>query len=550
MGFYFWADIATVKKIMRGIATAVGLALALTAIASDAASQEVSMTVRLTSTLNVSAAPVGQPITGEVLSPDSFKGDAIKGKVTQAKVSHGNATVEFQFDYIHHGNFDYAVMAKIVSVQNSKGQQSLDEQGQPLRATTIPGKGPKERKLGGNIGGLAGMPTTSPGDVPNKEDLPPSIRVAGQGTDSALGIGSKLGLSVKSNGLGDLTSLRPNGPLEDPYALPKPADAKPSALPDPTSPAAQPVMKSTAVEFIPGERTIFFDDFSDIGADEVPSHWAAHDGKFEVRTREGVPPEMYAADNASLTSPPLTVPANFTFELNWAGGGVMEWNFRNGKTVVLTAVVHADIDTKSASVQIMGADGGTLGSGKITADTSKPIVFALWAQQRKMGVYLNGQKVIDVNEFQFAEINHFDEVEARFRDVAIHKVRVAETAPDFSRALAASGKFVTHGITFDADSDRLKPESAGVLKQIAAALAKDPNLKLEVDAYTDSAGDSSRSLEISKRRAQAVVSVLVAQFEIEAPRLTANGFGAEKPIGSNGTPAGRAENQRVELLKK
>src|SRR4029077_16914621 len=131
-------------------------------------------------------------------------------------------------------------------------------------------------------------------------------------------------------------------------------------------------------------------------------------------------------------SPPLAVPANFTFELEWAGGGVMEWNFRNGKTVVLTAVVHADIDGKFASVQIVGSDGGTLGSGKISADTSKPTEFELWAQQRKMGVYLNGQRVIDVNEFQFAAINHFDEIETRFRDVAIHSVRVAETAPDFS----------------------------------------------------------------------------------------------------------------------
>jgi outer membrane protein OmpA-like peptidoglycan-associated protein len=217
---------------------------------------------------------------------------------------------------------------------------------------------------------------------------------------------------------------------------------------------------------------------------------------------------------------------------------------------VLTAVVHADIDGKSASVQIVGADGGTLGSAKISADTSKPVEFCLWAQQRKMGVYLNGQKVIDVNEFQFASINHFDDIEARFRDVAIHKVRVAETAPDFSSAIATGGKFVTHGITFDADSDRLKPESAGVLKQIAAALANDPNLKLEVDAYTDSTGDPARNLEISKRRAQAVVSVLVAQFGIDARRLTANGFGMEKPIGSNDTPAGRSENRRVEFVKK
>jgi outer membrane protein OmpA-like peptidoglycan-associated protein len=167
-----------------------------------------------------------------------------------------------------------------------------------------------------------------------------------------------------------------------------------------------------------------------------------------------------------------------------------------------------------------------------------------------MGVYLNGQRVIDVNEFQFSAINHFDVVEAKFRDVAIHKVRVAATAPDFSSVINADGKYVTHGIEFDAGSDRLKPESAVVLKQIAAALAKDLNLELEIDAYTDSAGDSAHNLELSKWRAQAVRSVLVTQFGISASRLTANGLGAAKPTGSNDTPEGRAENRRVEFVKK
>jgi outer membrane protein OmpA-like peptidoglycan-associated protein len=154
-----------------------------------------------------------------------------------------------------------------------------------------------------------------------------------------------------------------------------------------------------------------------------------------------------------------------------------------------------------------------------------------------MGAYLNGQKVIDVNEFQFAAINHFDDLEAEFRDVAIYKVRVAESAQDFASAINASGKFVTHGIEFDADSDRLKPESAATLKQIAAALAKDPQLKLEIDAYADSSDDADHNLKLSQLRAQAVQSVLVTQFGIPATRLTANGFGAAKPMGSNAKDA-------------
>jgi OmpA-OmpF porin, OOP family len=545
----FW-KIAILKIRSRKFACAAAFALAIAALAPAAMPQDIPMSLRLTSTLNVAGAPVGQSVTGEVLTPDSFRGDLVKGKVISAKVSKGKATLEFQFEYLHHGGNDYKMMAKIVSVQNSKGQQSMDEAGHSVQATTIPGKGPKQRRFGANVGGMIGMPSDSPGTTSHdKDEYPPSIRVVGEGNESTLAIGSVLGISARSNGLGDLTGLKPNGPEVDPYALPNSSDAKPAAM-APTSAAGQPEMKSAAIDFVPGERTIFFDDFTDVGADQIPPHWPVHDGKIEMRLKEGAPPEMYAPDNVALTSPPMTVPANFTFQSEWTGGGEMEWNFRNGKTIVLTAVVHADSENKFASVQILGADGGAFGSGRISADTSKPIEFALWAQQRRMGVYLNGQRVIDVNEFQFSAINHFDEVEAKFRDVSLHKVRVAETAPDFTSAINAGGKFATHGIEFDADSDHLKPESAGVLKEIAAALTKDLQLKLEIDAYTDPIGDAAHSTELSKLRAQAVQSVLVTQFGIAAARLTTNGFGATKPLGSNGTPEGRAENQRIEFLKK
>jgi OOP family OmpA-OmpF porin len=542
-----WLMIRILKRSAHTIVFASAIALA---IAPAAMSQDVPMSVSLTSTLNVAGAPVGQSVTAEILSPDSFKGDVIKGKVTASKVSKGNATVEFQFDYIHHGGYDYKVIAKIISLQNSNGQANVDEQGHALHTSTIPGKGPKESKFGGNVGGMAGMPTSSAGDPQSSDAPPPSIRVVGEGTDSTLAIGSTFALTVRSNGLGDLTSLRPNGPEVDPYASPNLLDAKPAAV-TATSAAAQPEMKSATVDFIPGARTIFFDDFSDVGADDIPSHWPSHEGKLDLRTpKDGAPPERYATENVALTSPSMAVPANFTFELEWTGGGAMEWNFRNGKTIVLAAVVHADTDGKLAIVQIIGAGGEALGSGKISVDTSKPIEFELWAQQRKMGAYLNGQKVIDVNEFQFAAINHFDDLETKFRDVSIHKVRVAETAPDFASAINAGGKYVAHGIEFEADSDRLNPESAGTLKQIAAALTKDPNLKLEIDAYTDSTGDADHNVKLSQLRAQAVQSVLVTQFGIAAARLSANGFGAAKPIGSNVTPEGRAENRRVEFLKR
>jgi outer membrane protein OmpA-like peptidoglycan-associated protein len=61
---------------------------------------------------------------------------------------------------------------------------------------------------------------------------------------------------------------------------------------------------------------------------------------------------------------------------------------------------------------------------------------------------------------------------------------------------------------------------------------------------------AEHSLSFSKRRAEAVKAVLVAQFKIDPARLTTAGLGATKPIDSNGTPQGRAQNRRVEFVKQ
>src|SRR5580704_2131478 len=304
---------AILKSRARKRVYSAAFALAIAAIAPAAMPQDVPMSVRLTSTLNVAGAPVGQSVMGEVLSPDAFKSDVVKGRIIASKVSKGKVTLEFQFEYLHHAGNDYKIMAKIVSVQNSKGQQSMDEAGHSVQATTIPGKGPKQRKFSGNLGGMIGMPSDSPGTASHdKDEYPPSIRVVGEGADSTLAIGSMLGISARSDGMGDLTGLKPNGQEVDPYALPSFSDAKPAA--SPTSAAGQPEMKSAAIDFIPGERTIFFDDFTDVGADEILPHWPVHDGKIEMRPKEDAPPEMYAPDSVALTSPPMIVPANFTFQ--------------------------------------------------------------------------------------------------------------------------------------------------------------------------------------------------------------------------------------------
>jgi outer membrane protein OmpA-like peptidoglycan-associated protein len=316
------------------------------------------------------------------------------------------------------------------------------------------------------------------------------------------------------------------------------------------SDTAQPELKSAKIEFVPGEKTLFFDDFSDMAQDEPPPHWKVRDGKVELKIGGNVR-ELYGAGDPApqLTSPNMAVPQNFTFEMQWTGGGEMVWIFRDkDNEEAIHLMVRGEADGQTASVSVDAKEH--LGEGMIQTDTSKPVTAALWAQQGRVRVYLNGERVVDANQVEFAPITHLEGRIGGYRPNGLRSLRVAESAPDFSSVIGATGKYVTHGIYFDTDSDRLKPESGAVLKQVAAGLQKNPNLKLEIDGYTDSVGDAAHNLDLSKRRAQAVSSVLAMQFGVDAARLTVNGFGAAKPLASNDTAEGRAANRRVEFLKK
>lgn len=314
----------------------------------------------------------------------------------------------------------------------------------------------------------------------------------------------------------------------------------------------QPEFKTVRIDFVSGERTVFYDDFSDMAQDEPPPHWRLRNGKVDLRVAGDVR-ELYATDWVNLFSPNFVLPANFTFELEWTGTGQTDWKFRDkDDQEVLSVMVRGEPDGMQANASVSAScpGCGTLGSGGIKTDTSKPVELAVWAQQGRVRLYLNGQRLVDVNQVNLPPITHLDAAIASYRPNGIRKVRLAESAPDFSTAIASTGKYVTHGIYFDTDSDHLKPESAPVIKQIGDALTKNPALKLEIDGYTDSVGNADHNLDLSQRRAQAVQTVLVAQFGVDAARLSSKGLGQASPVASNDTPDGRAANRRVEFLKK
>ena len=540
--------------------------LAAAWLTPSAVAQE-SFTAKLITPLSASANRRGDPVQAIVLTPAQFQGDALRGQITETKNSRGQSMVQFNLVSLLHQGVSVPIASTVTSISNSQGQRGMDDQSRPLAASNPPASEPQARqrigsRLGGMLGGNAGGAISDASSTPSAPPVP-SIRVASQGPGIELAAGATLGLSIRSTGEQDLGSLVPNahspssspasaasaqaGPPESPAS---PSAAEPAAASTSAAGSGQPELKAVRIDFIPGERTVFFDDFSDMEPDEPPPHWKVRDGKLELRMGGNIR-ELHTDDSGNsvhLTSPKFAVPQNFTFELVWTGTGQTDWSFRDkDNQSVMEVTVRGEPDGNTANCRVWAKE--ELGTSGINTDTSKPVLFALWAQQGRVRAYLNGERLVDVNQVEFADITHIEASIGGYRPNGIRSVRIAESAPDFSSAINSSGKYVTHGIHFDTDSDRLKPESAAVLKQVVSGLNKNPNLKLEIDGYTDSVGDAAHNLDLSKRRAEAVRSVLVSQFAIDPSRLTAGGFGPDKPIGSNDTPDGRAQNRRVEFVK-
>ena len=105
---------------------------------------------------------------------------------------------------------------------------------------------------------------------------------------------------------------------------------------------------------------------------------------------------------------------------------------------------------------------------------------------------------------------------------------------------------VLEGVNFKSGTAELLPEARTSLDKVAATLGKLPELKVEVAGHTDSVGDPGQNQRLSSQRAETVAKYLVGKG-VPAERLTAKGYGQEKPIAENTSPAGKRKNRRVEL---
>ncbi|MCX6190304.1 MAG: OmpA family protein [Bacteroidetes bacterium] len=331
-------------------------------------------------------------------------------------------------------------------------------------------------------------------------------------------------------------------------------------------------------DFIPGDKVIFYEDFTQDAIGDFPVNWNTN-GSGEVVTLSSFDGRWLKWSAGVSYSPNLSTPFpdNFTLEydlLMQKPEGKEDPYF--GLTIYSSDkdLVNSDgVAIGTAAMQLItqsswdvvgwnGTDAEPIGSSAQVSNSNyynQKVHISIWGQRQRMRVYVNEIKVLDLpkafpanaklNRVKFSNNPGLNFSNDDAGPIFMSNVRVAIGATDMRSKLITDGKLVTHGILFDVNSDKIKGESYGTLKEIAQVLKDNPTVKVKIVGHTDSDGDDQSNLDLSKRRAASVKSSLSKDFGVDASRMLTDGKGESEPSAPNTTPEGKANNRRVEFLK-
>ncbi|WP_172623229.1 OmpA family protein [Flavisolibacter ginsenosidimutans] len=343
-------------------------------------------------------------------------------------------------------------------------------------------------------------------------------------------------------------------------------------------------------DFIPGENIVYTEDFSQDVIGEFPLKWAtsSRGETVTIKGRENKWLRMF--QNGLFLSPYIkSLPENFTAEfdlvlnytdqdlsyvfpeldlylLNSVAGDEKGRNFFNsqsGLSAMKIAIGPAAEANSSIYLRSEKAGTETFSNSpkpltRLGENYGQPVHFAIWVQKERFRLWMNGEKIYDVPQavpenaafnrigLGVASSNYNEENVGYY----ITNIKFAQGSPDMRSKLIAEGKLVTTGILFDVNSDKIKPESFGVLQEIAKVLKENAAVNVKIVGHTDNDGDDAKNLDLSRRRAASVKQALATQFGIDASRMQTDGKGEAQPVSDNNTKEGKAKNRRVEFIKQ
>ncbi|MCF2518637.1 OmpA family protein [Dyadobacter sp. CY351] len=344
--------------------------------------------------------------------------------------------------------------------------------------------------------------------------------------------------------------------------------------------ASQDITAYSRFDFVPGDKIIMYEDFTQDAVGDFPANWntrsgadlvniAGREGKWLRLNQDGV----FYPEN--LTS---NLPDNFTLQLDL----IANKDVANIGEFMISLMQTSDTDQKFAwgeSNQVSAPSFKIIfqpnSSEKGSLDYSTNLIgnqhkygvpefntaknatkVSIWRQKQRIRVYLDSTKVLDLpralnaaeplNSLVFAADNpDFNQKGGAF---FLGNIQLAVGAADTRNKLLSEGKFVTRGIRFAVNSDQVLPQSYGSLKEIAQVLQENASLRVRIIGHTDSDGDENTNESLSKKRADAVKEALVKNFSIDVSRLETDGKGKAQPVDSNDTAVGKANNRRVEFI--
>jgi len=346
-----------------------------------------------------------------------------------------------------------------------------------------------------------------------------------------------------------------------------PEETKPQS----TAPVKQKLETKTQYDFVPGDKVLFFEDFSQEAIGDFPALWTTT-GSGEVKTVNLAPGHwfhMTAADQVYNLMKDLNLPENFIFEFDVISeaseeGGHPDFyltlynssgDFLDDLLYPGTNGVHVTLSDYNWLVKGYHNEKDNMIDGESTIaplPVSEVSHVIIWVQKARLRIYHQGKKVVDMPTVLSIPTNYnrlrFSLWSSQGLPL-ITNVRFTTAAPDTRSKLLTEGKLISYGIYFDVNSDKIKPESRGAIADIAKVLNENPDVRIRIDGHTDSDGDDAKNLDLSKRRAASVKNMLVSDFSVAAARIETNGLGETKPVAQNSTSEGKAQNRRVEFIK-
>jgi OOP family OmpA-OmpF porin len=314
-------------------------------------------------------------------------------------------------------------------------------------------------------------------------------------------------------------------------------------------------------DFVPGDRVLFYDDYTADNVGDFPRRIEFEEGNAEIADWESGKWLRVSKSAKFAVVLPETLPDRFTVEFDY----VTNHKASNGWPIMLNLSgaetnwesqgsynpqVRFDTDEGGAYVGKIEASGPAGGDFQNKVNRAR-----IMADGKYTKVYINGVRVGNApnadlgrsNKVQFW-VPGYDPAGAQA--TLIGPIRIAAGGKKLYDALSEKGRVATQGIYFDTGSDGIRQESAPTLKEIGTMLKEHADLKLTIEGHTDNIGTAESNQTLSEKRATAVRQYLIDNYQIDAARLEAKGLGQTKPAGANDTAEGRQQNRRVELVKK